>query len=38
MEKKSDVAEILAKKIGGKKCINLDKIWPKNDLKWPKIV
>ena len=40
MEKKNSVAEkaILAKKKNWrKKCVNLDKIWPKNGLKWPKI-
>ena len=28
---------ISAKKNRRKKCVNLDKIWPKNGLKWPKI-
>ena len=39
MEKTSDVAvmAILAKKNWQKKCVNLDKIWPKNGLKWPKM-
>ena len=39
MVKTSSVVEmaILAKKNCRKKCVNLDKIWPKNGLKWSKM-